>query len=99
MEEASPLLYLYAGFQPLRALCQVLDDGLGADIERCALVVLVGLDIKYGRAVFVDGIAARLFAHERHDICLIQQPQLALGPVLLGVVMVDDGRIHEQAAV
>jgi len=65
--------------------------GLGADIERRALVVLGGLDIEYGVPVSSMAAPPASLQHERHDIGLIQQPQFALGPVLLGVRVIEYG--------
>lgn len=56
-------------------------------------------DVEDARADFVDGVTAGFPGHEGDDIRLVHEPQLAVRPVLVGIGMVDDRRVHEQAAV
>ena len=55
--------------------------------------------LRIGIPVFINRVPARLTAHEGDHVGFIHKAQLALGPVLFRVRMIDDGGIHEHAAV
>ena len=79
---------------------QLGDERLRADVEGRPLVGLLPGRCR-GWACPCSSIASPPASQAMNDDDggLVHQPQLAVGPVLLGIGMVDDGRVEEHAAV
>jgi len=63
------------------------------------LVRFLWLDIKDPRARLIYSRTLSLFAHERDDGGLVHEAEFSLEPVLFRIRVIDNGRIHEHAAV